>query len=48
MLSEEILKDVELKKLLDEEKSSRLEKEFAKCVEVCTKIVNISHYNTFL
>ena len=38
MLNESLLKDVEIKKLLDEEKTARLESEFAKSTAVCPKI----------
>ncbi len=41
ILSEEILKDVELKKLIDEEKVTRLEGEFEKNKSICVKIFSI-------
>ena len=41
LLSEEILKDVELKKLIDEEKVTRLEGEFEKNKSICVKIFSI-------
>ena len=41
LLSEEILKDVELKKLIDEEKVTRLEGEFEKNKNICVKIFSI-------
>ena len=41
LLSEEILKDVELKKLIDEEKVTRLENEFEKNRTICKKILEI-------
>ena len=41
LLSEEILKDVELKKLIDEEKATRLENEFEKNRSTCKKILEI-------
>ena len=41
LLSEEILKDVELKKLIDEEKVTRLENEFEKNRNICKKILEI-------
>ena len=41
LLSEEILKDVELKKLIDEEKVARLEGEFEKNKSICVKIFSI-------
>ena len=43
LLSEEILKDVELKKLIDEEKVTRLENEFEKNRSICKKILDILH-----
>ena len=43
LLSEEILKDVELKKLIDEEKATRLENEFEKNRTICKKILEIIH-----
>ena len=43
LLSEEILKDVELKKLIDEEKVTRLENEFEKNRTICKKILDILH-----
>ena len=39
LLSEEILKDVELKKLIDEEKVTRLENEYEKNRTICKKIL---------
>ena len=41
LLSEEILKDVELKKLIDEEKVTRLEGEVEKNKSICVKIFSI-------
>ena len=41
LLSEEILKDVELKKLIDEEKATRLENEYEKNRTLCKKILEI-------
>ena len=41
LLSEEILKDVELKKLIDEEKVTRLENEYEKNRTICKKILEI-------
>ena len=41
LLSEEILKDVELKKLIDEEKTTRLENEYEKNRTICKKILEI-------
>ena len=41
LLSEEILKDVELKKLIDEEKATRLENEYEKNRTICKKILEI-------
>ena len=41
LLSEEILKDVELKKLIDEERATRLENEFEKNRNICKKILEI-------
>ena len=43
LLSEEILKDVELKKLIDEEKVTRLENEFEKNRNICKKILETLH-----
>ena len=43
LLTEEILKDVELKKLLDEEKATRLENEFEKNRNICKNILSIVH-----
>ena len=43
LLSEEILKDVELKKLIDEEKVTRLENEFEKNKNKCKEILSILH-----
>ena len=43
LLSEEILKDVELKKLIDEEKVTRLENEFEKNRTLTKKILEILH-----
>ena len=40
LLSEEILKDVELKKLIDEEKVTRLENEYEKNKNICKKILD--------
>jgi len=39
LLSEEVLKDVELKKLIDEEKVTRLENEYEKNRTICKKIL---------
>ena len=41
LLSDEILKDVELKKLIDEEKVTRLENEYEKNRNLCKKILEI-------
>ena len=41
LLSEEILKDVELKKLIDEEKVTRLENEFEKNRNICKQILSL-------
>ena len=41
LLTEEILKDVELKKLIDEEKATRLENEFEKNKNICKKILSV-------
>ena len=41
LLSEEVLKDVELKKLIDEEKATRLENEYEKNRTICKKILEI-------
>ena len=41
LLTEEILKDVELKKLIDEEKVTRLENEFEKNKNICKKILSV-------
>ena len=41
LLTEEILKDVELKKLIDEEKVTRLENEFEKNKTICKKILSV-------
>ena len=43
LLTEEILKDVELKKLIDEEKATRLENEFEKNRNICKNILSIVH-----
>ena len=43
LLTEEILKDVELKKLIDEEKVTRLENEFEKNRNICKNILSILH-----
>ena len=43
LLTEEILKDVELKKLIDEEKATRLENEFEKNRNICKDILSIVH-----
>ena len=43
LLTEEILKDVELKKLIDEEKETRLENEFEKNRNICKDILSIVH-----
>ena len=43
LLTEEILKDVELKKLIDEEKATRLENEFEKNRTICKNILSIVH-----
>ena len=43
LLSEEILKDVELKKLIDEEKATRLENEFEKNRSLTKKILETLH-----
>ena len=43
LLSEEVLKDVELKKLIDEEKATRLENEYEKNRTICKKILEIIH-----
>ena len=43
LLSEEILKDVDLKKLIDEEKVTRLENEFEKNRNICKKILETLH-----
>ena len=43
LLSEEVLKDVELKKLIDEEKATRLENEYEKNRNICKKILEIIH-----
>jgi 26S proteasome regulatory subunit N5 len=40
LLSEEILKDVDLKKLIDEEKVTRLENEYEKNRNICKKILD--------
>ena len=52
MLNESLLKDVEIKKLLDEEKTARLESEFAKSTAVCPKILKTlfdrGDFNNFL
>ncbi len=39
LLSEEVLKDVELKKLIDDEKYTRLENEYEKNRGICKKIL---------
>ena len=41
LLTEEILKDVELKKLIDQEKVTRLENEFEKNKGICNQILSI-------
>ena len=41
LLSDEILKDIELKKLIDEEKVTRLENEYEKNRNLCKKILEI-------
>ena len=41
LLSEEILKDVELKKLIDDEKATRLENEYEKNRKICKQILEI-------
>ena len=41
LLSEDILKDVELKKLINEEKTTRLENEYEKNRNICKKILEI-------
>ena len=41
LLSEDILKDVELKKLINEEKTTRLENEYEKNINICKKILEI-------
>ena len=41
LLTEEILKDVELKKLIDQEKVTRLENEFEKNKDTCKQILSI-------
>ena len=41
LLTEEILKDIELKKLIDEEKATRLENEFEKNKTICKKILSV-------
>ena len=43
LLTEEILKDIELKKLIDEEKATRLENEFEKNRTICKNILSIVH-----
>ena len=43
LLSEDILKDVELKKLIDDEKVTRLENEFEKNKTICKQILSILH-----
>ena len=43
LLTEEILKDVELKKLIDQEKVTRLENEFEKNRNICKQILSIVH-----
>ena len=43
LLSEEVLKDVELKKLIDEEKATRLENEYEKNRGICKNILEIIH-----
>ena len=43
LLTEEILKDVELKKLIDQEKVTRLENEFEKNKNICKEILTIVH-----
>ena len=43
LLTEEILKDVELKKLIDEEKATRLENELEKNRNICKNILSILH-----
>ena len=43
ILTEEILKDVELKKLIDEEKVTRLENEYEKNRNICKQILSIIH-----
>lgn len=40
-LTEEILKDVELKKLIDQEKTARLENELEKNKTLCKEILTI-------
>ena len=43
LLSEEILKDVELKKLIDKEKVTRLENEYVENRNICKTILEIIH-----
>ena len=43
LLTEEILKDVELKKLIDQEKVTRLENEFEKNKNICKEILELVH-----
>ena len=43
LLSEEILKDVELKKLIDDEKVTRLENEYDKNKSICKQILSTLH-----
>jgi len=43
LLTEEILKDVELKKLIDQEKVTRLENEFDKNKNICKEILELVH-----
>ena len=42
-LTEEILKDVELKKLIDQEKATRLENEYEKNKNICKDILTLVH-----
>ena len=47
MLIEELLKDVDLRKLIDEEKKARLDNEFNKGALICVEIV-IIYFNVLV
>ena len=45
MLTDDLMKDVDLRKLLDEEKRARLDNEFTKGAQLCRQIVKFKIKN---